>query len=100
MAYQRLDAAAVAAELSSLDGWVLSPDGSAISRSFSFRNFVDAFGFMTRCALVCEKLDHHPDWFNSYSKLDVSLTTHVAKGLTDRDFALARAMNRAFSSGD
>ncbi len=100
MAYQVLDPAAVESELARLDGWVLSRDGTAIQREFVFRTFVDAFAFMTRCAFVCEKLDHHPDWSNSYAKVHVSLTTHVAHRLTDRDFALARAMDQAFQGGN
>jgi 4a-hydroxytetrahydrobiopterin dehydratase len=100
MAYQILDPAAVQTELLRLDGWVLREDGTAISRSFSFRNFIDAFAFMTSAALLAEKLDHHPDWSNSYSKVHVSLTTHVARALTDRDFALARAMDHAYRPRD
>ena len=96
MAYQILDPAAVQTELLRLDSWVLREDGTAISRSFSFRNFVEAFAFMTHTALMAEKLDHHPDWSNSYSRVEVQLTTHAKKGLTDRDFKLARAMDEAF----
>ncbi|RWX75124.1 4a-hydroxytetrahydrobiopterin dehydratase [Neorhizobium lilium] len=100
MAYRLLDPAAVERELTVLDGWVLSADGKAIGRDFAFRSFIEAFAFMTRCALVAEKLDHHPDWSNSYSKVQVSLTTHVVKALTDRDFKLASAMDAAFRGRD
>lgn len=97
MAYVRLDQAAVQEELLSLDGWELGAAGESILKTFVFKNFVEAFGFMTEAALRAEKLDHHPDWSNSYSKVEVTLTTHAMQGLTDRDFKLARAMDKAFS---
>ncbi len=94
MARAKLDGAAVDDALSALEGWALSRDGAAITRSFVFRNFVEAFGFMTRCALAAEKLDHHPEWSNVYKTVDVTLTTHDAGGLTELDFDLARKMDR------
>jgi 4a-hydroxytetrahydrobiopterin dehydratase len=97
MPYETLDPAAVEIELSQLDGWDLASNGASISRSFAFGNFIEAFGFMAECALVAEKLNHHPDWSNSYSKVHVTLTTHVTKCLTDRDFKMAKAMDAAFS---
>jgi 4a-hydroxytetrahydrobiopterin dehydratase len=96
MAYEVLDKEAVERGLATLEGWTLGPDGDAITRSFVFSSFAQAFGFMTECALSAEKLDHHPDWSNSYSRVEVRLTTHATKGLTDRDFKLARAMDKAF----
>lgn len=98
MAYQVLDEAAVQEELGRLDGWVLVESGAAIFKEFAFRDFAEAFGFMTRCALLAEKLNHHPDWSNSYARVRVTLTTHAKKALTDRDFALARAMDEAGGS--
>jgi 4a-hydroxytetrahydrobiopterin dehydratase len=95
MGYELLDADAVARELTRLPGWELSSDGLSISRSFSFKTFVEAFGFMSEVALASERLNHHPDWSNSYSRVNVTLTTHAKKQLTDRDFALAAAMDRA-----
>ncbi|WJH41360.1 4a-hydroxytetrahydrobiopterin dehydratase [Aliirhizobium terrae] len=95
MAYELLDAEAVSRELVSLDSWHLSADGLSISKSFKFDNFIEAFDFMTEAAIVAEKLNHHPDWSNSYSRVDVSLTTHAKKQLTDRDFKLAAAMDKA-----
>ena len=77
------------------EDWVLSEDKKSISRVFKFKNFNEAFGFMTRAALVAEKLNHHPDWHNSYNKVEVSLTTHDKGGLTDLDIRLAKAMNKA-----
>lgn len=100
MAYRLLDPTEIQRELYTLQGWVLSEDGVSISRSFAFRNFIEAFGFMARCALLSEKLNHHPDWSNSYSNVQVRLTTHVKQALTDRDFALARGMDEAFRGSD
>lgn len=74
-----------------LPGWSVQ-DGK-LTREFHFANFVDAFGFMTRTAMVAEKSDHHPEWFNVYNKVTVQLTTHEADGITERDFALAATMD-------
>ncbi|MBP2562760.1 4a-hydroxytetrahydrobiopterin dehydratase [Neorhizobium galegae] len=95
MNYEKLDAAAVERELATVDGWELKPQGDAIFKSFKFRTFIEAFGFMAECALSAEKLNHHPEWSNVYSRVDVLLTTHATKGLTDIDFKLARAMDKA-----
>lgn len=77
--------------LASLDGWAVR-DGK-LHREFVFADFVEAFGFMTRAAIVAEKRNHHPEWFNVYHTVRVELTTHDAGGITERDVALARAMN-------
>ena len=77
------------------EDWVLAEDKKSISRLFKFKNFSEAFGFMTRAALAAEKLNHHPDWHNSYNKVEVHLTTHDKGGLTDLDIRLAKAMNKA-----
>lgn len=74
-----------------LAGW--SVVNAKLQRDFEFRDFVSAFGFMTRAALVAEKMDHHPEWFNVYNRVRVDLTTHDAGGITTLDLALARAMN-------
>ena len=80
--------------LAQLDGWRAAEDGrDAIFRSFRFRNFGQAFAFMTRAALAAEKLDHHPEWFNVYSRVDVTLTTHDAEGVTELDVKLAKIMD-------
>mgnify|MGYP001173996580 CR=1 FL=1 len=76
-----------------LPQWSLVTGRDAIARSFKFRDFNAAFGFMTRAALVAEKMDHHPEWSNVYNRVDVVLSTHDAGGLTDRDVALATAMD-------
>lgn len=78
-----------------LPGWALSDDGLAITRSYRFADFCNAFAFMTRVALAAEKADHHPEWFNVYNRVDVRLTTHDASGLTERDFALATVADAA-----
>ena len=75
-------------------GWTLAADGLSISRTFTFKNFSEAFAFMTRSALAAEKLDHHPDWSNVYKTVEVKLNTHDAGGLTELDFELARRMSR------
>ena len=75
--------------------WELKSDRLRLTKQFRFRNFVEAFGFMTESALVAERLDHHPEWRNVYNRVDVELTTHDAAGLTERDFRLARAMDLA-----
>ncbi|TWH27199.1 MULTISPECIES: 4a-hydroxytetrahydrobiopterin dehydratase [unclassified Aminobacter] len=94
MSRDRLDSAAIDEALSSLNGWVLEEGGAAIRKGFKFKNFSEAFGFMTRAALAAEKLDHHPEWSNVYNKVDVRLTTHSADGLTALDFELAKKMDR------
>ena len=94
MAREKLDSEAVTEALAGLQGWVLAEDGLSISRTFTFRNFSEAFAFMTRSALAAEKMDHHPDWSNVYKTVEVRLSTHDAGGLTALDFELARKMNR------
>ena len=88
------------AALTSLLGWQPVQARDAITRSFRFKDFNAAFGFMTRAALVAEKLDHHPEWFNVYNRVDVTLSTHDAGGLTERDISLAAAMNAIAASTD
>ena len=95
MKYEKLGPSAIDQILAELGGWTLSADGLSISKTFKFRNFVEAFGFMTEAALAAEKFNHHPEWFNVYSRVDVKLTTHDANGLTDHDVKLAKAMEKA-----
>ncbi len=80
--------------LRQVPNWRITPDGSSITRVFTFRDFSEAFGFMARVALMAEKMDHHPDWSNSYKRVEVRLSTHSAGGLTELDFKLAAAMDR------
>ena len=82
------------AALAKLSGWSEVKGRDAISRTFTFKDFNQAFGFMATAALVAEKLDHHPEWFNVYNKVDVTLSTHDAGGLTDLDVVLAEAMDK------
>ncbi len=92
---KKLDAAARAAALKDLQGWREEPSRDAIVKSFVFADFVQAFGFMTKVALVAERMDHHPEWSNVYKTVNVLLTTHDAGGLTMKDIELARAMELA-----
>jgi 4a-hydroxytetrahydrobiopterin dehydratase len=94
MAARKLDAAGRAAALARLAGWSPVSGRDAITKTFVFKDFNAAFGFMTRAALVAEKLDHHPEWSNVYKTVEVTLSTHDAGGLTELDIALAEAMNR------
>lgn len=81
--------------VAALSGWSLSDDGKAISRDVKFRNFTEAFAFMTRVALHAEKMDHHPEWSNVYNRVSITLSTHDVGGLTDKDVALARKVDAA-----
>ncbi len=78
--------------LGGLDGWAESQDRDAIEKTFTFADFNAAFAFMARVAVSAEEMDHHPEWFNVYSRVQVTLTTHSAGGVTEKDIALARAM--------
>ena len=75
-----------------------SIENGKLHREFIFANFVEAFGFMTKAAILAEKANHHPEWFNVYKKVVVDLTTHEAGGITERDFALAKQMERIASN--
>ncbi|HZZ87363.1 MAG TPA: 4a-hydroxytetrahydrobiopterin dehydratase [Caulobacteraceae bacterium] len=86
-----------AAALAQLSGWSAAEGRDAISKSFKFKDFNAAFGWMTRVALAAEKLDHHPEWFNVYNRVDVTLATHDADGVTDLDVTLAKLMDAAAS---
>jgi 4a-hydroxytetrahydrobiopterin dehydratase len=90
----KLEGADRADALARLRGWAEMPGRDAIRRVFTFGDFVAAFGFMTRAALIAERMDHHPEWSNVYRTVDVMLTTHDAGGLTMKDIALAEAMDR------
>ena len=81
--------------LAELDGWAVVDGRDAVEKSFRFADFNQAFGFMARVALEAERQNHHPEWFNVYGRVDVVLTTHDAGGLTPKDVALARFMDRA-----
>lgn len=74
-------------------GWSLTREGKAIERTLRFADFNEAFGFMTRVALLADKHDHHPEWFNVYNRVEITLTTHDAGGLSARDVAMASAID-------
>ena len=90
---ERLSAEGRKSALEGLKGWTEVPGREAIARTFVFKDFNEAFGFMSRAALVAEKRDHHPEWRNVYKTVEVELTTHDAGGVTSRDIELAAAMN-------
>lgn len=79
--------------LAALPEWVPARDGAAIERHFRFKDFSEAFAFMTRVALIAETRDHHPEWFNVYNRVEITLTTHDAGGLSLRDVTMARAID-------
>jgi len=83
------------AALKQLTGWKAADGRDAITRTFRFKDFNAAFGFMTRVALAAEKLDHHPEWFNVYNRVEVLLATHDADGVTELDVKLAQIMDEA-----
>jgi 4a-hydroxytetrahydrobiopterin dehydratase len=87
-----LTADAVAKSLTALDGWTYDAGSKAIHRDFKFKTFSEAFAFMTRVALLAEKADHHPEWSNVYNQVSITLSTHSAGGVTDKDIALATAI--------
>ena len=90
----KLDPAARASALAGLPDWRDVPGRNAIARRFEFADFNAAFAFMTRVALLAEKMDHHPEWSNVYNKVEVTLSTHDAGGVTEKDIAMAKAMER------
>jgi 4a-hydroxytetrahydrobiopterin dehydratase len=90
---ERLSAEARRQALGGLSGWTEVQGREAIGKTFVFKDFNEAFGFMTRAALVAEKMDHHPEWRNVYKTVEVVLATHDAGGVTALDIELAKAMN-------
>lgn len=92
---ERLSDTARAQALEELTAWSLVDGREAITRRFKFKTFNEAFGFMARCALQAEKMDHHPEWFNVYNTVDVTLATHDVGGLSELDVRLAKFMDKA-----
>ena len=90
---QKLTASAREAALADLAGWELVEGRDAILKTFKFNNFSEAFGWMTRAAMLADGMDHHPEWFNVYNRVEVTLTTHDVDGLSDLDVTLAKAMD-------
>jgi 4a-hydroxytetrahydrobiopterin dehydratase len=91
---QKLDDAARKTIPTRLPGWRLTEGRDAIAKTFTFKDFNAAFGFMTRAALAAERMNHHPEWLNVWNRVEVTLSTHDAGGLTERDLKLAEAMDR------
>ena len=91
----RLNRIGAAAALSRLPGWSAAAGRDAITRTYRFEDFNAAFGFMGRIALMAEKMDHHPEWSNVYDRVEVTLATHDAEGVTERDVILAEFMDQA-----
>ena len=85
---------AVESFLQKNNGWAWKKGKKAIHKSYAFKDFNQAFGFMTRVALLAEKMNHHPEWFNVYNRVDVVLTTHDAGGVTEKDVKLATFMDK------
>jgi 4a-hydroxytetrahydrobiopterin dehydratase len=81
--------------LAELQGWHVVDGRDAIAKSFKFKDFNQAFAFMTRVALMAEKMDHHPEWSNVYNKVEITLSSHDAGGLTERDIRLAKFIDQA-----
>ena len=89
---EKLNSATRAAALRDLPAWREVSGRDAISRKFEFKDFNAAFAFMTRVAMLAEKMNHHPEWFNVYNKVDATLSTHDAGGVTEKDISMAKAM--------
>ncbi|QEX19764.1 putative pterin-4-alpha-carbinolamine dehydratase [Hypericibacter terrae] len=90
----KLDANARAAALQELAGWQAVAGRDALHKSFKFKDFNEAWGFMNRVALLAEKMDHHPEWSNVYNRVEITLSTHDCDGLSERDVKLARAIGK------
>ena len=90
-----LDKEAVRELLEIRPGWTLADDGLSVSATLEFANFVEAWGFMTEIAIAAETFNHHPEWSNVWNRVDITLTTHDAGGLTEKDIGLARAIEAA-----
>lgn len=92
---QKLDRADIETQLKAdtLAGWALAADKDALTKTFLFKDFSESFGFMTRCAMLAEKMNHHPEWFNVWNRVEVTLNTHDAKGVSELDLKMAKAMN-------
>ncbi|HIF03331.1 MAG TPA: 4a-hydroxytetrahydrobiopterin dehydratase [Nitrospinaceae bacterium] len=93
----KLNKQEIQARISKVDSvWILK--GKFIHRDFIFKDFIQAFSFMTSVALIAEKSDHHPNWKNAYNKVNIALSTHNADGLTDKDFELAREIDQVLKN--
>jgi 4a-hydroxytetrahydrobiopterin dehydratase len=91
---EKLDHQEIKDSLKDLEGWSLLEDKDALQKDFKFKNFSEAFAFMSRSALLAEKMCHHPEWFNVYNRVEVTLNTHDAGGVTEYDLKMAKLMNK------
>ena len=90
---EKLDADAIHQEMQKIDGWEMVDGKDAITKTFKFKNFSQAWAFMSRVSLLAEKMNHHPEWFNVYNRVEVTLNTHDVGGLSALDFKMAAAMD-------
>ncbi|WP_428983503.1 4a-hydroxytetrahydrobiopterin dehydratase [Paraburkholderia phymatum] len=97
MTIQKLSSNDRATQVAQLNGWQNVEGRDAITRQFKFADFNEAFGFMTRVAIKAQEMDHHPEWFNVYSNVEITLSTHDANGITERDIRLARFIDEVAS---
>ena len=91
----KLEGSVLQQQLATVPGWRFDEESLSIERRFAFKDFNEAFAFMTRVALAAEQRNHHPEWFNVYNRVDITFTTHDAGGLTERDLALAAVADAA-----
>ncbi|MBI3484882.1 MAG: 4a-hydroxytetrahydrobiopterin dehydratase [Acidobacteria bacterium] len=98
MGREKLNEQQIAEGMAKLPGWRIQ--NGVLHREFAFKDFAEAFGFMTRVALAAEAMNHHPDWSNSWNRVSINLVTHSAGGLTANDFELAEKMQQMFGSAD
>lgn len=97
-AYKKLSEQETEREVSKLQGWKVA--NGKLNQKFEFKNFVQAFGFMTKVAMEAEKLNHHPEWFNVYNKVVIELVTHDVEGISNYDIKLARIVNQLYDNED
>lgn len=90
---QKINPQTVSKSLEGIDGWTLANDREAIEKTFKFKNFKEAWAFMNKVADLAEDMDHHPEWFNVYNKVEITLTTHDAGGISQRDLDMAEKIN-------
>jgi 4a-hydroxytetrahydrobiopterin dehydratase len=91
-AYHKLSDSEIESEVTKIAGWKLV--NGKLNKSFEFKNFIEAFGFMTKVAMQAEKMNHHPEWFNVYNKVKIDLVTHDVNGISNYDIKLANAINK------
>jgi 4a-hydroxytetrahydrobiopterin dehydratase len=95
--YQKLSQQEIELEVGKIQGWKVA--NGKLNRTFEFENFVQAFGFMTQVAIQAEKMNHHPEWFNVYNKIEINLVTHDINGISNYDIKLAETINHLYSKG-